>query len=96
MDTIPNTTDAQHRPMGLAEGPDGSLYVSDSRNGKIWRIMFKGDKTKFGNEQLAIMDQRKNSAHIRTPHEMADNLQKGGGDRWRTDLSNILRILSFN
>ena len=84
MDTIPNTTDAQHRPMGLAEGPDGSLYVSDSRNGKIWRIMFKGDKTKFGNEQLAIMDQRKNSAHIRTPHEMADNLQKGvatGGEQ---------------
>jgi len=46
--------------------------------------MFKGDKTKFGNEQLAIMDQRKNSAHIRTPHEMADNLQKGvatGGEQ---------------
>jgi mono/diheme cytochrome c family protein len=84
MDTILNTTDAQQRPMGLAEGPDGSLYVSDSRKGKIWRIMFKGDKTKFGNEQMAFMNQRKNSAHIRTPDEVADNLQKGvaiGGER---------------
>jgi glucose/arabinose dehydrogenase/mono/diheme cytochrome c family protein len=76
MDTIINTTDSQHRPMGLAEGPDGSLYISDSRKGKIWRIMFRGDKTKFGNEQLAVMDKRKNSAHIRTPDELADNLQK--------------------
>jgi len=76
MDTIINTSDALHRPMGLAEGPDGSLYVSDSRKGKIWRIMFKGDKTKFGNDQLAGMDQRKKSAHIRTPDPVADNLQK--------------------
>ena len=88
MDTIINTTDAQHRPMGLAEGPDGSLYISDSRKGKIWRIMFKGDKTKFGNEQLASMEQRKNSAHIRTPDEVADNLQKeiaiGGEQLYQT------------
>jgi len=76
MDTIINTTDAQFRPMGLAEGPDGSLYVSDSRKGKIWRIMFKGDKKKFGDEYLAGMEKRKMSAHIRTPHEVADNLQK--------------------
>jgi glucose/arabinose dehydrogenase len=27
------------RPTGLATGPDGSLYVSDDQNGKIWRIM---------------------------------------------------------
>jgi glucose/arabinose dehydrogenase len=32
--------DAVHRPMGLAQGPDGSLYVSDSRRGTVWRIMF--------------------------------------------------------
>ncbi len=76
MDTILNTTDAQCRPMGLAEGPDGSLYISDSRKGKIWRIMFKGDKTKFGAEQLAGIEKRKLSAHIRTPDEVADNLQK--------------------
>ena len=31
--------EAAARPMGLAEGPDGSLYVVDSVNGKIWRVM---------------------------------------------------------
>ena len=33
---------AEHRPVGLAMGPDGSLYVSDSRQGTIWRIMYTG------------------------------------------------------
>ena len=32
--------DARHRPMGLAEGLDGSLYVSDSVKGRIWRIVY--------------------------------------------------------
>ncbi len=27
------------RPTGVAEGPDGSLYVSDDQFGKIWRIV---------------------------------------------------------
>ena len=76
MDTIVNTSDAKYRPMGLAQGPDGSLYISDSHKGKLWRIMYKGDKTKFGTEQLALMEKRKMSAHIRTPDEVADNLQK--------------------
>jgi glucose/arabinose dehydrogenase len=33
---------AEHRPVGLAEGPDGSLYVSDDRGGRIYRITFGG------------------------------------------------------
>ena len=32
--------EAEHRPMGLAQGPDGSLYVSDSQSGKIWKIQY--------------------------------------------------------
>ncbi len=31
---------AQHRPCGLAQGPDGSLYVSDDVKGTIYRIMY--------------------------------------------------------
>lgn len=34
--------DADFRPMGLAVGPDGSLYVSDSQKGRIWRIFYHG------------------------------------------------------
>jgi glucose/arabinose dehydrogenase len=30
----------QHRPMGLAQGPDGSLYVSDDLKGTIYRITY--------------------------------------------------------
>jgi glucose/arabinose dehydrogenase len=30
------------RPSGLAEGPDGSIYVSDTRRGRVWRILYRG------------------------------------------------------
>jgi glucose/arabinose dehydrogenase len=32
---------AVHRPVGLAQGPDGSLYVSDDKGGRIWKITYK-------------------------------------------------------
>ena len=43
VDTIVSMQDAIYRPMGLAEGPDGSLYISESKEGKIWRIIFEGE-----------------------------------------------------
>lgn len=76
-DTIANPGDAAHRPMGIAMGPDGSLYVSDAVKGKIWRIMFKGDKGNFGAGQLAAMEKRKMRANIKTPDEIEDNLDRG-------------------
>ena len=74
IDTIVSVSDAKFRPMGLAMGPDGSLFVTDSRVGKIWRIMYKGNKKTFGAGELAAMDKRKNNPSIRTPHEINDNL----------------------
>lgn len=31
---------ADHRPTGLAQSPDGSLYVSDDVGGRIWKITY--------------------------------------------------------
>ncbi|WP_044198157.1 PQQ-dependent sugar dehydrogenase [Dyadobacter tibetensis] len=33
----------QHRPCGLAQGPDGALYVSDDLNGTIFKISYKSE-----------------------------------------------------
>jgi glucose/arabinose dehydrogenase len=38
----PLPANARHRPVGVTEGPDGSLYVSDDRGGRIFRIIFRG------------------------------------------------------
>jgi len=42
VDPVSSPGNAKHRPMGLAQGPDGSLYVSDSVEGTIWRISYDG------------------------------------------------------
>ncbi len=76
VDTIVNVSDAQYRPMGLAEGPDGSLYISDSKKGKIWRVMYKEDKSKFSDAALVKMEQRKNTAsNIKTPDSVKEIIQ---------------------
>lgn len=76
MDPIINVSDAKARPMGLAQGPDGSLYITDSKKGKIWRVMFKGNKKSFGAPQLAKMEKHKLLGNIRTPDRIKDNLDK--------------------
>ncbi|CAN5885965.1 sorbosone dehydrogenase family protein [soil metagenome] len=34
--------EAEHRPMGLAQAPDGTLYIVDSQKGRIWRVLYTG------------------------------------------------------
>lgn len=78
VDTVENTGDARYRPMGLAEGPDGSLYLSESNKGKIWRVMYKGNKKEFGQQQLEEMKRlTAHKTYIKTPVEGVDNLDKG-------------------
>jgi glucose/arabinose dehydrogenase/mono/diheme cytochrome c family protein len=75
VETIVFTSDASYRPSGLAQGPDGSLYVTESESGKVWRIMFKGNKNQFGDRELKKMVDRKNSSpNVRTPDSTNDNL----------------------
>jgi glucose/arabinose dehydrogenase len=34
---------AEHRPVGLAMGPDGSVYITDDRAGIVWRVIYRGE-----------------------------------------------------
>ncbi len=38
----PNINKANYRPCGLAQAPDGSLYVSEDNNGTVWKINYNG------------------------------------------------------
>ncbi|GAA4405219.1 sorbosone dehydrogenase family protein [Nibrella viscosa] len=40
IDLAKPTGPVQHRPCGLAQGPDGSLYVTDDLNGTLYRISY--------------------------------------------------------
>ena len=44
-EVIESPNDAQYRPTGFAQGPDGSLYISDDVKGRIWRVVYVGDKS---------------------------------------------------
>jgi glucose/arabinose dehydrogenase len=39
-----NPDNAFARPNGVAEGPDGSLYIAESQKGKVWRVFYRGAK----------------------------------------------------
>lgn len=40
-ENIGGPAQAKYRPCGLAQGPDGALYISDSREGRIWKIVYE-------------------------------------------------------
>ncbi len=89
VDPIVNVSDAAHRPSGLAVGPDGSLYVTEDRRGRIWKITFTGARDSFGAVALAAMANEKETAsNVRTPREDEDNLRRGvavGGEKLYAD-----------
>ena len=43
VDHFTDTRDARYRPCGVAVGPDGSLYISDTERGRIWRVIYTGE-----------------------------------------------------
>jgi glucose/arabinose dehydrogenase len=42
VDAAGKSTDLGGRPMGLTQGRDGELYLSDDSKGRIWRIQYVG------------------------------------------------------
>jgi glucose/arabinose dehydrogenase len=43
VDVLANPGDAAHRPMSIAQDPEGVLYVSSTVSGRVWRIEYVGD-----------------------------------------------------
>ena len=43
-DNIKSPAQAKYRPCGLAQGPDGALYISEDKTGKIWKVIYTGKK----------------------------------------------------
>lgn len=43
-DPLMNPNDALARADGVAEAPDGTLYITESQKGKIWHIFYTGAK----------------------------------------------------
>jgi glucose/arabinose dehydrogenase len=40
--TAASSDQAKHRPVGLAQGPDGSLYITDDKAGRVWKVVYRG------------------------------------------------------
>jgi mono/diheme cytochrome c family protein len=55
--------DARFRPTGLAVGPDGSLYVSDSEKGRVWRIIYTGAREAAGTARTTATKTAAAAAH---------------------------------
>jgi glucose/arabinose dehydrogenase len=43
MEVVKDEGAARYRPMGLAQGPDGALYIGDTQRGRIWRVTYVGN-----------------------------------------------------
>jgi glucose/arabinose dehydrogenase len=41
-DPLMNPDDAAARADGVAQAPDGSLYIAESQKGKVWRVIYRG------------------------------------------------------
>jgi glucose/arabinose dehydrogenase len=49
-----NTSDARYRPAGVAVGPDGSLYITDTEKGRIWRVIYTGQTNTTANRAASV------------------------------------------
>ena len=53
---LTNPNDAVARPDGIAQAPDGSLYIGESQKGKIWRVMHRSLNCGFLIFDLNVVD----------------------------------------
>jgi hypothetical protein len=48
------------------------LYISESKKGKIWRVIFDANKKEFGDKNIENMKLRTHLPHIKTPEKFTD------------------------
>jgi glucose/arabinose dehydrogenase/cytochrome c553 len=48
-----NPSEARFRPAGVAVGPDGSLYISETEKGRIWRVIYTGETSTTAGQAAA-------------------------------------------
>ncbi|MGI9309146.1 MAG: PQQ-dependent sugar dehydrogenase [Gammaproteobacteria bacterium] len=46
-ESIKNPLHTAYRPTGLAEGPEGEIYISEDRHGRIWRVTYEEPEQKL-------------------------------------------------
>lgn len=40
-ESIKSPLESAYRPVGIAEGPNGELYITEDRHGRIWRVSYQ-------------------------------------------------------
>jgi glucose/arabinose dehydrogenase/mono/diheme cytochrome c family protein len=70
-----NPGDARFRPSGIAVGPDGSLYISETEKGRIWRVFYTGETTTPSNapSSASAIPNRTMATSPAAPAATADN-----------------------
>jgi len=58
---------AEHRPTGLAVGPDGALYISDDVMGRIWRVTYTGNPDKAELQNAPVPQSQRQGAGLDLP-----------------------------
>jgi glucose/arabinose dehydrogenase/mono/diheme cytochrome c family protein len=50
---VKTPSDALHRPAGLAVAPDGALFITDDRHGRLWRVTWTGEVINVASDHAA-------------------------------------------
>lgn len=68
---------ADHRPCGLAQGPDGSLYVTDDTKGAIYKISYNGSAAVSGQKVKTARPALKTVTPVKGPSSIKTSFLAG-------------------